>query len=161
MTRGDTHLVVAGTVLGVGLGGFVDGILFHQILQWHQMVSSVFPPIDLVSVKLNMLYDGLFHAVMWVTTAAGVFLLVRNIGEQRQLPVGTTFGGGLLVGAGTFNVVEGLIDHQLLGLHHVHPGAGQAAWDAGFIVLGAALATAGALVLVRTVVRMTPQESAA
>ena len=33
-------LVTAGTVLGIGMGGFVDGILFHQILQLHNMLSN-------------------------------------------------------------------------------------------------------------------------
>jgi hypothetical protein len=26
--------------MGVGLGGFVDGILLHQILQWHHMLTG-------------------------------------------------------------------------------------------------------------------------
>jgi uncharacterized membrane protein len=38
---------------------------------------------------------------------------------------------------------EGPIDHQLLGLHHVHPGAGELAWDVGFLLFGALLAAAG------------------
>ena len=51
MKRGDRLVVTSGIILGVGLGGFVDGILLHQILQWHEMVSSVVPPVDLVSVN--------------------------------------------------------------------------------------------------------------
>ena len=43
-------LVTAGILLGIGLGGFVDGIVFHQILQWHNMLSARIPPVDLVSV---------------------------------------------------------------------------------------------------------------
>jgi hypothetical protein len=27
--------------LGLGLGGFVDGIVLHQVLQWHHLVSDV------------------------------------------------------------------------------------------------------------------------
>jgi uncharacterized membrane protein len=151
MTRGDTLLITSGTVLGVGLGGFVDGILLHQILQWHQMISSVVPPVDPVSIKLNMLYDGLFHAFMWLATFAGVLMLVSGVGEPCRLPVARAFGGSLLVGWGMFNIIEGLIDHQLLGLHHVHPGAGQVAWDVGFIVVSAVLVSIGAVLLVRSV----------
>ena len=29
----------AGIVLGIGLGGFFDGIVLHQILQWHHMLT--------------------------------------------------------------------------------------------------------------------------
>ncbi|MDF2693838.1 MAG: hypothetical protein K0S65_2221 [Labilithrix sp.] len=151
MKRGDTLLITSGTVIGVGLGGFVDGILLHQILQWHEMISSVVPPVDVVSIKLNMLYDGLFHAMMWITTFVGVLILVSAAGAPHGLPVARTFGGSLLVGWGMFNIIEGLIDHQLLGLHHVHPGAGQLAWDVGFLVVSAILVTIGALVLVRSV----------
>ena len=61
-------LIAAGTLLGIGLGGFLDGILLHQILQWHNMLSSVVPPIDVVSIKYNMVWDGLFHAFTWVMT---------------------------------------------------------------------------------------------
>ncbi len=162
MTRSDGRLVAAGTVLGIGLGGFVDGILLHQILQWHEMVSSVVPPTDLVSVKVNMLYDGVFHAVMWLTTMAGVLLLVSvPRAEEQHMPIGRTFGGALLVGWGMFNVVEGLIDHQLLGLHHVHPGVNELAWDVGFLLGSAALAMIGATLLVRTVRIGTPQLGAA
>ena len=152
MTRGDRLLITSGTILGVGFGGFVAGFLLHQILQWHEMISSVVPPVDVVSIKLNMLYDGLFHAVMWTVTLVGVVLLARGLGgEPRRLPIAWTLGGSMLVGWGMFNVVEGLIDHQLLGLHHVHPGAGQLAWDVGFIVVSGLLVFIGGLILVRIV----------
>jgi uncharacterized membrane protein len=70
-------LVAAGVCLGAGLGGFLDGILLHQILQWHNMLSSVRPPTDLVSMKVNMLWDGVFHAFTWLATVVGVVLLFR------------------------------------------------------------------------------------
>ena len=134
MKRGDTLVITSGALLGIGFGGFVDGILLHQILQWH-VISSVVPPVDVVSIKLNMLYDGLFHAFMWLATLTGVIILARAMGAPHRLPIARTLGGAMLVGWGMFNVVEGLIDHQILGLHHVHPGAGQLAWDVGFIVV--------------------------
>ncbi|HUS31476.1 MAG TPA: DUF2243 domain-containing protein [Kofleriaceae bacterium] len=127
--------VSAGLVLGIGLGGFLDGIVLHQILQWHEMMSSVVPPDGLVEVKYNMIWDGLFHAGVWLTTVLGVLLLVRAArrGRVRSKRI---FGGSLLGGWGLFNFIEGLVDHQLLGLHHVHPGSGQAAWDWGFVLVG-------------------------
>src|SRR5687768_12244545 len=54
-------LLVASLVLGVGLGGFIDGIVLHQLLQWHSMLSSVVPPTDLPAAKYNMMWDGAFH----------------------------------------------------------------------------------------------------
>ena len=129
-------LVSAGLILGIGLGGFVDGIVFHQILQWHNMLSSVTPPVDLVSMKYNMLWDGVFHALTWILCAVGVLLLFRAGRRSDVVWSGRLLVGSLLGGWGLFNLVEGLIDHQLLGIHHVHPGDGQLAWDLGFVTLG-------------------------
>jgi uncharacterized membrane protein len=130
-------------LLGVGLGGFLDGIVLHQILQWHNMLSSWIVPVDLVSMKVNMLWDGLFHAATWISTAAGVALLWRAARRPDVPWSGRAFVGSLLLGWGLFNFIEGIIDHQILGLHHVHPGDGQLAWDLGFLALGLALAAAG------------------
>ena len=55
---------LAGVLIGLGLGGFVDGIVLHQILQWHNMLSSVHPPATLPAMHLNMRADGWFHAGM-------------------------------------------------------------------------------------------------
>lgn len=129
-------LVAAGLVLGVGLGGFVDGILLHQILQWHNMLSSVVPPTDLIDMKYNMIWDGMFHAVTWTMCVIGIGLLFRAGGRADVRWSGPIFAGSLVGGWGLFNFVEGLIDHQLLGIHHVHPGDGQLAWDMGFVLLG-------------------------
>jgi uncharacterized membrane protein len=130
-------------LLGIGLGGFVDGILLHQLLQWHNMLASQVPVVDLVSAKVNMFWDGLFHAFTWTTTVAGVLLLWRA-GRREDVPwSGRLLTGALLAGWGLFNVVEGLIDHQWLGLHHVRPGAHQAAWDFGFLAFGLLLLLVG------------------
>jgi len=134
MRRGT--LVSAGILLGTGLGGFVDGIVLHQILQWHNMLSSVRPPTDLVEMKYNMVWDGIFHAFTWTMVSLGLWRL-WEAGKQPDVPwSGRTLLGSLLGGWGLFNFVEGVIDHQILGIHHVHPGDGQLAWDIGFLVLG-------------------------
>ncbi|KAB2908594.1 MAG: DUF2243 domain-containing protein [Kofleriaceae bacterium] len=129
-------LIAAGLVLGVGLGGFVDGIVLHQILQWHNMLSSWTPPVDLVTMKYNMVWDGLFHALTWTMCAVGVALLFRA-GRRADVPwSGRLLLGSILGGWGLFNLVEGVIDHQLLGLHHVRPGEAQLAWDLAFVLGG-------------------------
>lgn len=129
-------IIAPGTLLGIGLGGFADGILLHQILQWHNMLSSVVPPTDLVAMKTNMLWDGIFHAFTWLMTVLGLALLWRARSDLDRPGNTHVFSGSLLVGWGLFNLVEGLIDHQLLGLHHVHPGSGQLAWDLAFLASG-------------------------
>lgn len=137
-------LIAAGVIMGAGLGGFVDGIALHQIAQWHNMLSAQIPVNDLVSAKVNMLWDGIFHAAVWVLTVAGLAVLWR-VGRRADVPwSGKAFAGSLLAGWGLFNVVEGIIDHQILGLHHVNEySPNQLAWDIGFLVFGALLLAAG------------------
>lgn len=136
-------VIAPGVLLGIGMGGFVDGILLHQILQWHNMLSERIPPVTLVAIKTNMIWDGLFHALTWLMTAAGVALL-WHAGTRRVVPWSTrTFVGSLALGWGLFNVVEGVIDHHVLGLHHVHPGRAELAWDLGFLAFGALLTGLG------------------
>lgn len=56
--------------------------------------------------------------------------------------------GGVLAGWGGFNVVEGLVDHQLLGVHHVRDDlGGPLAWGLGFLAVGVALVVAGWLLM--------------
>lgn len=135
MTR--SPLVAAGVMMGVGLGGFVDGIVFHQILQIHNMLSARIPPNDLVSAKVNMTWDGYFHAAVWVITAIGLAFLWRA-GRRTDVPwSGRTFLGSLILGWGLFNLVEGLIDHQFLGIHHVYEYAdNKLPWDLAFLGIG-------------------------
>jgi uncharacterized membrane protein len=136
-------VVSSGILLGAGLGGFVDGILLHQLLQWHNMLSSVQPPTDLIAMKYNMLWDGLFHAFTWLMTAAGLTRLFRAGQRSDVAWSAETLVGGLLIGWGLFNFVEGLVDHQILGIHHVHPGLHQLAWDVGFLASGVLMMVGG------------------
>jgi uncharacterized membrane protein len=109
----------AGIILGLGLGGFVDGILLHQIVHWHNMGSAVLPPNTMEAISANMRWDGFFHAGTWLLTVIGVYLLLSDARKGVPLPTARAFTGLLILGWGLFNLVEGIIDHQILGLHHV------------------------------------------
>jgi uncharacterized membrane protein len=137
-------LAAPGIVLGLGLGGFVDGIVLHQIAQWHNMLSSTerWPNTTLRGLERNMLADGLFHAATWLLVLAGVWLLWSAL-RRGARGSGRALAGWMLAGWGMFNVVEGLVDHQILGLHHVRGES--LAWDLGFLGFGALLVVAGVL----------------
>jgi len=139
----------AGILLGVGLGGFLDGIVLHEILGWHHMVSAAEPPTTVDALRTNVLADGLFHAFAWVVTLVGVFLLWRAIDIAHGRPPRGLLVGGLLVGWALFNLVEGLVDHVLLGIHHVREGPDATAWDLGFLAASAVLFVVGSSVLRR------------
>ena len=136
-------LAAAGFLLGVGLGGFVDGILFHQILQAHNMLSARLPRTSVVNVEVNMFWDGLFHAFTWLTTVIGLGLLWRAV-RRPDVPLSTrALAGALAAGWGTFNLVEGLIDHEILGLHHVVENGNHLLWDCAFLASGVLLIVGG------------------
>jgi uncharacterized membrane protein len=149
--KGDrTPLIVAGIVLGVGLSGFFDGILLHQILQWHHMLSSVKPPTTISNIDINTVWDGLFHAFDWIMTVIGVILLWRA-GRHDNVPWSfNLYFGSIFIGAGLFNFVEGIVDHHILGIHHVKPGSHQLAWDLGFLASGVLLVVLGLVMIERT-----------
>ena len=114
-----TVSLLPGVVLGVGLGGFADGIVLHQIAQWHNMGSAVLPPVTMEAMKQNMTWDGWFHAAMLVVTIFGVYRLLLAARRGTPLPDGPAFTGQLLLGWGIFNLVEGIVDHIILDIHHV------------------------------------------
>jgi uncharacterized membrane protein len=136
-------LVAAGSLLGMGLGGFVDGILFHQLLQTHNMLSARLPKTSIRNIEVNMFWDGLFHAFTWMMTVLGLALLWRAVG-RRDVPRSTrALVGAMALGWGTFNLVEGLIDHQLLGIHHVVENGTHLPWDLAFLASGVVLIAGG------------------
>jgi uncharacterized membrane protein len=136
----------SGLLFGLGLGGFVDGIVLHQILQWHHMVSAVDgAPTDTVAgLEVNTLADGFFHVVTWLLVVAASLTSIRAWRQGRLAPNYSFHVGLALAGWGIFNVVEGLIDHQLLGVHHVRDDlGGPLGWDLGFLFLGVVLIVGG------------------
>jgi len=141
-------LLTAGVLLGIGLGGFVDGIVLHQILQWHHMLSAFdrqhYPMTTVAGLEVNTLWDGIFHSAMWIATVAGLAVLWWGVGTATFRWSTSAFIGAMLAGWGGFNLVEGVIDHHILGLHHVRDDLGAPPpWDIAFLALGVVLVSAG------------------
>lgn len=135
-----------GLLLGLGLGGFIDGIVMHQILQWHHLLTGTGgqPATTVDGLEGNTLADGFFHLVTWVIVLAATVVTVKAWQDGRLAPPWRLHAGMLLVGWGAFNVVEGLVDHQLLEIHHVRDDLGApVGWDLGFLAFGALLVIGG------------------
>jgi len=135
-----------GFIMGIGLGGFVDGIVLHQILQWHHMLTGTgdHPMNSVAGLETNTLADGFFHLATWVFVVSAVLLTHRAWQRRELAPPWRAHFGMLLAGWGVFNVVEGLIDHQILGIHHVRDDLGAPiGWDIGFLVVSALLVIVG------------------
>ena len=147
--------------LALALGGFAGGIVLHQILQWHHMISSTSRgPMDTVAgLEANTLADGLFHAATWLLTAVGVWWLWRTI-SRRRVALDRQFFGWLLFGWGLFNVLDEVVFHALLNLHHIREGTNELAYDMGFLAIGVTQMVVGWL-LTRGGRDLAPQPSAA
>ena len=143
----------------------MDGIVLHQLLGWHHLLSAR----SGVGMRANEVADGVFHAVSWLVVLTGILWLYARLRQPSvaaawpRLDAGPrawrTLIGAMLVGWGLFSVAEGLIDHQILGLHHVRPGPGQLGWDLAFIAVGA-LACGSGYALSRPALRPAKDTSA-
>ncbi|MGE0776348.1 MAG: DUF2243 domain-containing protein [Sphingomonadaceae bacterium] len=76
-------------LLGFAFGGFFDGILLRQILQWHHLLSLV-PGV--LSLRAQILWDGYFHALMYVLAGVALWRIWRFRAGQdwsagRTLPL--------------------------------------------------------------------------
>jgi uncharacterized membrane protein len=151
--------VSSGILFGLGLGGFFDGILLHQVLQWHHMLTSAgYPPDSVHNLKVNTLWDGFFHLSTYIFVVLGLFILWRAARRTHVRWSGKLLAGTMLMGFGLFNLAEGIIDHQILGIHHVNETVlpdQWIYWDIGFLAWGA-LMLIGGWALMRTGRQETP-----
>jgi uncharacterized membrane protein len=146
----DATLAGPALLLGLGLGGFLDGIVLHQLLQWHHMISSTERgSLDtLGGLEANTLADGVFHAATWLLTAGGLWWLWRTRAYRRG-GLDRHLLGWLIVGWGLFNISDEIVFHALLDLHHIREGTHELAYDLTFASLGVAQVAIG-LLLVRS-----------
>ena len=134
------RLLVSGLLFGAGAMGAVDEIVFHQLLHWHHFY-------DRASGAAGLVSDGLLHAATWSATVAGLALLADL--RRRRAFVPGVWWGAVLLGAGAFQVWDGVVHHKLLRLHQVRYGVDVTGYDLGWIAGGVVLLVAGALLLLR------------
>ncbi len=103
--------------------------------------------LSIEALQHNTLYDGLFHLFAYLCVLIGIVLAWYAAQSPGALGSGRQFVGRILIGFGLFSVVEGVINHHLLGLHHVNetvPLEQWVVWDIGFLLWGAAMLVGGA-----------------
>jgi uncharacterized membrane protein len=132
--------ILTGAMLGVGLMAAVDEVVFHQLLGWHHFYDRSTPDVALLS-------DGLLHAAELVLLVAGFFRLadLRGAGTLRA----GALWGGLLLGAGAFQLWDGLVDHKVLRVHQVRYDVDLLPYDVAWNASAVVLLLAGALLLRR------------
>lgn len=141
---GARRLAWAGILIGFSLGGFFDGILLHQVLQWHHLLSGVEAVRDL---RTQVMADGLFHALMYLLGAIGLWMLYRS----RKALTGNLLAD-VLIGFGAWHVVDAVASHWLTGIHRIRMDAAEPLlWDIGWLaVFGLPPLVAGLLMNRRT-----------
>lgn len=125
--------------LGFALGGFFDGILLHQILQWHHLLSLV-PGVT--ALRMQVLWDGYFHAAMYLVAVVGLWAMWRHRGVIGHDPRRHLWAP-LLVGFGLWHGIDAVLSHWLLGIHRIKidsevPMLWDVGWLIGFGILPAA-----------------------
>ncbi|HZY20247.1 MAG TPA: DUF2243 domain-containing protein [Ramlibacter sp.] len=137
------HLPLAGVLLGVALGGFLDGILFHQVLQWHHLLSKVDRP-GLQDLRVQVMADGAFHVLMYLIAVTGLVVFWRSRDAFARPGGERLLRGWLVIGFGGWHVADAVVFHWILGIHHIRMDSPQpVAWDVGFAVLGATVMVLG------------------
>jgi uncharacterized membrane protein len=127
-------------LLGAGIMAAADEVVFHQLLRWHHFYDRGTSDAALVS-------DGVLHAVELIAVVAGAVLLAdlrgRGVLDRRH------GAAGLLLGAGGFQLFDGIVDHKLLRVHQVRYDVELRPYDLAWNGAALALIAAGAWVLVR------------
>jgi uncharacterized membrane protein len=144
-------LVTSGVLLGIGLVGTLDEVVFHQLLDWHHFyeLTTDGAPLDARTRTVGLVSDGLFHALSTGVLVLGLLRLARS-GLPGRAADRTRLLGGLLVGFGGFNLYDGLVQHKLLDLHQIRRGVPDLLpYDLAWNLVALALLAAGAALLRR------------
>lgn len=123
----------AGLLLGMALGGFFDGILLHQMLQWHHLLSGVDRVRDL---RTQLLADGLFHLLMYGVALVGIQRLWRHRMALQAADAARQLWAHVLLGFGGWHLLDALLSHGLLRIHRIRMDAAQPLlWDLGWALV--------------------------
>ena len=97
-------------IIGIGILAAVDEIVFHQLLAWHHFY-------DRATAEWALFSDGLLHAAEIIALVAGFFLLSDLRRRHSLSPLWAW--SGFFVGAGGFQLFDGIIDHKVLRVHQI------------------------------------------
>lgn len=134
----------AGFLLGFGLGGFFDGILLHQVLQWHHLLSLVTRE-PFQDIRVQILADGLFHVLMYVIAFAGLWKLWRGRHSFSAPGGDRALLASAAIGFGAWHIIDGILSHWVLGIHRIRLDSDNVLfWDLlWFFVFGVAFVALG------------------
>jgi uncharacterized membrane protein len=133
------RFTVAACLLGFGFGGFFDGILLHQILQWHHLLSGISRG-ALADLRLQVMADGVFHALMYVLAGIGLVQLICARDDLRLPAAARWLTAAFVLGFGSWHVIDAIVSHWLTGIHRIRMDSSRPLlWDlTWFVIFGLA-----------------------
>jgi uncharacterized membrane protein len=139
----------AAVLLGIGLGGLLDTIVLQEVLQRHLMLSTLVPLTSMDAMRENLRWTGVGNAICWGFAAAGAVTAYRAARHRMPVPSYRLVLGSFLMGWGGFNLIEGLVTHEIVGAHHMVDGPHRLLGDLLYLAIGGALLIAIGAWLVR------------
>ena len=134
-TRSGRNLMLAGGIIGFALGGFFDGILLHQVLQWHHFLSLVEGE-ALRDLRTQVLADGMFHVAVYAITAVGLWLLWRARGGFTGSATDRVLLASALLGFSIWQFTDVVVFHWIIGIHRIRVGVpNPLLYDVGWMVV--------------------------
>ncbi|MDT8861207.1 DUF2243 domain-containing protein [Alkalihalobacillus sp. MEB130] len=131
----------SGILFGLGLIAFFDEMVFHQLLRWHHFYDRATTDIGLIS-------DGLFHAFSWFATIGGLFMFADL--RRRNAVWLKRWWGGVFLGAGVFQLYDGIVQHKLMRLHQIRYVDNVIVYDLVWNIGAIILIIIGALLIQKT-----------
>jgi uncharacterized membrane protein len=142
--RANRSWAAGGLLVGISLGGLFDGILLHQVLQWHHLLSLVESQ-SVQDIRTQIMADGLFHVLMYVLACFGLLLLWRANRSHLQARASALLGITLL-GFGIWQFVDVILFHWIIRIHRIRVEVDNPlAWDVGWIIIFGVPAVAASL----------------
>lgn len=130
MKSAGNKILLSGVFIGIGAMALIDEIIFHQLLQWHHFF-------DFNTMQFGIFSDGLLSSFALFAIVAGIFLFshVTKIYSYSRI----RWWAGIFMGLGTFQLVDGTVNHKLFGIHQIRYGVDilpyDIAWNTSAILL--------------------------
>jgi uncharacterized membrane protein len=131
----------SGILCGLGLAAFIDETIFHQLLYWHHFY-------DKSTTNMGLVSDGLFHAFSWFATIASLFLFADL--RRRHVLFLKRWIGGIYLGAGVFQLYDGIIQHKIMRIHQIRYVENVIVYDLIWNVIAAGMILIGVYLIQKT-----------
>ncbi|XRG77507.1 DUF2243 domain-containing protein [Rossellomorea sp. GAMAL-10_SWC] len=131
----------SGILFGLGLVAFFDEAVFHQLLHWHHFY-------DKSTTSLGLISDGLFHAFSWFATIGSLFMFA-NLRRKKSLFI-KRWIGGVLLGAGLFQLYDGTVQHKWMKLHQIRYNVDIMPYDLTWNISASIMTLIGCILIFKT-----------